>query len=59
MPEFEKPYTYGIGRFSYVIKLSGGDVSVHLLGTDSKLLSPEAIAYHLSEVKKLPGFRYL
>lgn len=58
MPEFNRPYTYGNGRFVYIIYLNAGDVSVHEFNTGSKMLSAEAVRYHLQEVKQAHDFRY-
>lgn len=60
MPEFEKPYTYGSGHYSYIVKISNeGSVGVYHLATGTQVKTPEAVAYHLTVVKGLPGFRYI
>jgi hypothetical protein len=60
MPEFNRRYTYGIGRFSYIIqKLEDGSVRVMSIEGRNSVQTDEAVKYHLTKVATLPGFRYI
>lgn len=57
MPEFNKPYTYGTGRFTYELRFADGSLTVvnHQGGS---VTSEGALRYHL-QAAKLPDFRYI
>lgn len=58
MPEFNKPYTYGIGRFTYEVEFKDGAIRIvnHQGGS---VLTEHAVRFHLMVAKSEPTFRYI
>lgn len=57
MPEFNKPYTYGTGRFTYELRFADGQLTV-VNHQGGKVESVEAVRFHLAAMSQV-DFRYI
>ncbi|UJH95896.1 hypothetical protein [Pantoea phage Nufs112] len=58
MPDFNKPYTYGTGRFTYELEFKDGAIRI-VNHQGCSVLSETAVRYHLMVADTEPSFRYI